>query len=162
MKRGLTVGAAALALLLVLNAVAEVVYVKATKTQIRNGKDAGSPVVAEAEQGTSLTVLSKEGLRYQVQLSDGRKGYVSKLAVSEEKPKTGGLGGIKGIEDDRSVTERGTAAAGRGLSEAAQNMAKSKGIDSNAVVSVQIMEKLGASIKPSAVAKFRKEGGLDK
>jgi len=163
MKQWFVAGAAAVVLLTALEAGAEAVYVKVAKAQIRDGKDAGSPLVAEVDQGAQLTVLAKEGLRYQVQLADGRKGYVSRLSVSEDKPKGGGgLGGIKGIEDDRSVTERGTAASGRGLSEAAQQMAKKTGIDPAAVGSVKEMEKLAAGIKPSAVAKFRKEGGMGK
>ena len=105
-------------------AAGKVVYVQVPTAEIRESKTPGSAVVAEVSQGTKLTVLSEEGVRLVVQLADGKKGYISKLSVSDEKPKTGGgLGGLS-ITDDRDITERRTAASGRGLSEAAKNMAK--------------------------------------
>lgn len=138
----------------------KVMYVQVPKAELRDGKAPGSALVAELAQGTKLTVLTEEGVRYSVQLDDGRKGYISKLAVSADKPSSGGgLGGLA-LTDDRDINERRTAASGRGLSEAAKTMAKNTGDPKTIVGWVEAMEKLGAKISDAEVKKFRKEGGL--
>lgn len=137
----------------------KVVYVQVPKAEIREGKAPGSALVAELAQGAKLTILSEEGVRYSVQLDDGRKGYISKLAVSADKPSSGGgLGGLA-LTDDRDITERRSAASGRGLSEAAKTMGKGAA-NPNAVAWVEAMEKLAATISAADVKRFRKEGGL--
>ncbi len=137
----------------------KVMYVQVPKAEVREGKTPGSALVAEVEQGTKLTILAEEGVRYSVELGDGRKGYISKLAVSSDKPSSGGgLGGLA-LTDDRDINERRSAASGRGLSEAAKNMGKN-GSDPNAVIWVEAMEKLAARITEADVKRFRKEGGL--
>ena len=138
----------------------KVVYVQVPKAEIRESKVPGSALVAEVDQGTKLTVIAEEGVRYSVELGDGRKGYISKLAVSADKPSSGGgLGGLA-LTDDRDITERRSAASGRGLSEAAKTMAKGGAADPNAVAWVEAMEKLGAKISADDVKRFRTEGGL--
>ena len=138
---------------------AKTMYVQVPSAEIRDGKTPGSAVIAEIEQGTKLTVLGEEGVRFSVQLEDGRKGYISKLAVAAEKPSSGGLGGLA-MTDDRDINERRSAASGRGLSEAAKTMAKNGAADPNAIAWVEAMEKLAKKITASDVKKFRKEGGL--
>ncbi|MEI6807373.1 MAG: SH3 domain-containing protein [bacterium] len=138
----------------------KVMYVQVPKAEVRDGKAPGSAVVAELNQGTKLTVLTEEGVRYSVQLEDGRKGYISKLAVSADKPSSGGgLGGLA-LTDDRDINERRSAASGRGLSEAAKTMAKGTADPKVIIAWVEAMEKLGAKISAADVKQFRKEGGL--
>lgn len=163
MKRRMMTGLLALAVIAGGEAGAAVVYVKVAKGQVRSGREAASALVTEVPQGTALTVLNKDGLRYEIQLADGRKGFISKLSVSESKPSTGGgLGTVKGLQDDRAVTERGTAMSARGLSEAAEKSAKDRGVSPAAIESVKQMEQLGAGVKAADVAAFRREGGLDR
>jgi len=137
----------------------KVLYVQVPKADIREGKTTSSALVVQVDQGTRLSLVSEEGVRYLVELADGRKGYISKLSVSADKPSSGGLGGLA-FKDDRDVTERRSAASGRGLSEAAKNMSKNGTTDPNAVAWVETMEKLAAKISADDVKRFRKEGGL--
>ena len=137
----------------------KIMYVQVPQADVRESKSPGSAVVAQVTQGAKLTVLAEEGVRYQVQLNDGKQGYISKLSVSEDKPSSGGsLGG--GLTDDRDITERRTAASGRGLSEAAKTMAKNQGTNPNAVAWVEKMENMAKKITADDVKRFRKEGGL--
>lgn len=141
-------------------ATSKVMYVQVPKAEVREGKTAGSALVAELDQGTKLTVLAEEGVRFSIQLEDGRKGYISKLAVSVDKPSSGGgLGGLA-LTDDRDINERRSAASGRGLSEAAKTMAKGTADPKVIIAWVEAMEKLGAKISTADVKQFRKEGGL--
>ena len=137
----------------------KIVYVQVPQADIREGKTPSTALVVQVTQGTRLTLISEEGVRYLVETADGRKGYISKLSVSTEKPSTGGLGGLA-FKDDRDITERSTAASGRGLSEAAKNMAKNGSVDPNAIKWVQEMEVLATKIKADDIKRFRKEGGL--
>ncbi|MDP6525159.1 MAG: hypothetical protein QGH15_13145 [Kiritimatiellia bacterium] len=142
-------------------AAADVMYVRVAKTQVRAGKTSSSAVVAEVPQGTRLTLKTKTGVRYAVQLDDGRQGYVSRLHLTDKAPASGGLlSAVGGIKDDRSPTERRTAVSGRGLSEAAKKMASNESLSKDAVSSVEKMEALAASISDEQVNRFRREGGL--
>jgi len=136
----------------------KVMYVQVPKAEIRDGKTQASALVAQVDQGTRVTVLGEEGVRYLVQLDDGRKGYVSRMSVSDAKPSSGGLG--LALNDDRDINERRTAASGRGLSEAAKQMGKDGTVNTNAVKWVEKMESLAATISASDIKNFRKEGGL--
>jgi hypothetical protein len=136
------------------------VYVKTNEAEIRNGTQVSSPVVAKVPRGTALPVLEDGRLRVRVRAPSGAEGYVARTMVQNE-PVAGSrtaLGGF--VVEDRGPSEMRTAASGRGLMEATEEMAARENLDPALVQSVRRMEQLAAAISESAVDAFIRQGGL--
>lgn len=138
--------------------VSRVVYVKTPDAPIR--ATTGGGVIATAQQGAALSVVSDDKLQFKVRLSDGREGVIAKRLVQDKPPSRGGLGIV--VADDRKGSEMGTGASARGLNEQAKTVARQEGVEERAIASVESMEKLNASITDADVANFAKQGGLEK
>jgi hypothetical protein len=136
------------------------VYVKTNEAVIRGGTQLTSPVVAKAPRGTALQVLEDGRLRVKVRAPGGKDGYVARTMVQNEP--VGGskmaLGGF--VVEDRGPTEMRSAASGRGLMEATEELAERENIPPAVVESVRRMEQLAAGISNSAVDAFIRQGGL--
>lgn len=153
--------AAGVVLLLAAGAAAQsIVYPKAESVEIRQTEAAGAPVVGEAQRGEALRVLSQSRFRFEVMRENGQRGFVPKLQVTDQPPAQGrrGVGGL--LADDRSPEEMRTAAAGRGLSEEAESIARQEGITEEAIAMVRRMEQRAVAITDAQVVAFMREGGL--
>lgn len=139
-------------------AASRVVYVKTADAPIRSASGGG--VIATAQQGAALSVLSEDKLQFRVRLSDGREGVIAKRLVQDKPPSRGGLGIV--VADDRRPTEMGTGASARGLRETTKTTALREGVDQQAVASVETMESYATTISEARVAEFAKQGGIQK
>jgi hypothetical protein len=137
-------------------------YVKVSDADLREGNSLGGPKVAELPIGTPVSVIQLDRFRALVRTQSGTQGWIS-LRHIQEKPPASSSGGVFGglIREDRSANELGTAASGRGLSEAAEQMAELEDIDPAVVESLRHMEVLAAGIKDAEVDAFIKAGGLN-
>lgn len=155
------VTAAALMLLLgAVSAQAASVYVKTNEAEIRNGTRLSSPVVARAPRGAALTVIEDGRLRVKVRTPNGVEGYVARTMV-QDAPVSGGKGALGGfVVEDRGPSEMRSAASGRGLMEAAEEMAEKENIDPRAVEMARQMERNGLAISESDVETFARQGGI--
>lgn len=143
-----------------LSAQAASVYVKTNEAEIRDGTRLSSPVVARAPRGAELTVIEDGRLRVKVRTKGGAEGYVARTMVQNE-PLSGGKGALGGfVVEDRGPSEMRSAASGRGLMEAAEEMAENEEIDPKAVEMARKMEQIGLSISEADVEAFIRQGGI--
>jgi hypothetical protein len=107
---------------------AEDVWVKSETAEIRSGKGAVFPLVAKAEKGTQLTVISREPKGWiKVKVGD-KEGYVYENAISAQQVKGGGnLLAAMGAGAEASNLSAG--AAGKGLEQNAAAYAQGKRLD---------------------------------
>ncbi|MCY2954384.1 MAG: SH3 domain-containing protein [Planctomycetota bacterium] len=107
---------------------AEDVWVKSESAEIRSGKGAVFPLVAKAEKGAQLTVISREPKGWiKVKVGD-KEGYVYENSISPQQVKGGGnLFSAMGAGVEASNLSAG--AAGKGLEPQAEDYAKGKRLD---------------------------------
>ncbi len=136
------------------------VYVKTNEAEIRDGTRLSSAIVARAKRGAALSVVEDGRLRVKVKTSSGVVGYVARTMV-QDAPISGGKGALGGfVVEDRGPSEMRSAASGRGLMEAAEQMAISEDVDPKAVESARSMERLALTISEADLEKFVREGGI--
>ena len=99
--------AVSFSLLLTGAASAESIWVQSDNVELRSGKGAVYPVVANAPKGTELTVMSRDGKWVQVQAGTNQ-GWVYETAVSSQKVDAG-FSGIKPgiVKMDTSSASKG-------------------------------------------------------
>lgn len=143
-----------------LNAQAASVYVKTNEAEIRDGERVSSAIIAKVPRGAALTVVQDGRLRVKVKTANGVVGFVARTMV-QDAPLSGGKGALGGfVVEDRGPSEMRTAASGRGLMEAAEEMAARENVDPKAVESVRQMEQLAATISDGEVNSFIVQGGI--
>ena len=139
----------------------DVLWVKRSGAELKAGPKSTDEVIAELNEGDRLEVLNKRGSKYQVRTADGKEGYLSRLQITEEEPKSS-KGKITLVTtDDMAPEERSNIRAIRGLTPAAEEYAESTDVPAEAVESAIKMEKMSESISESDVKTFLKEGGVE-
>lgn len=139
----------------------DVLWVKRSGAELKAGPRSRDEVIAELNKGDQLEVLSKRGTKYQVRTADGKEGYLSRLQITDKKPKSS-LGGVTLVTtDDVGPEERSNVRAIRGLTPAAEEYAETADVPPEAVESVIKMEKVSESISDKEVKNFLKEGGVE-
>ncbi len=140
---------------------AETLYVSATGAKLKSDKSASSDTVAELAVGTVLTVKSYENRWYNVATEDGKKGWIYRGKVSEDKPESessgGGLFGDMGsssIQASASDTSRSM----RGLSPEAKAYADQKGTPEEQQKALDDM--LSIQIQQNEIETFMKNGDI--
>jgi len=154
-RRTLTLAAGLLAGALAAgSAFAEDVWVKSESAEIRAGKGAVFPLVAKAEKGTQLTVISREPKGWIKVKAGDKEGYIYEAAISTDKVKGGGnLLAAMGAGAEASNLSAG--AAGKGLNEGADAYAKGKRLDPRQMDWLILFRK---SINPQEWQAFTAEG----
>lgn len=129
MRRTIALAVGLLAGTLVTGAVlAEDIWVKSETAEIRSGKGAVFPLVAKAEKGTVLTVISREAKGWIKVKAGDKEGYVYENSISTQQVKGGGnLLAAMGAGAEASNLSAG--AAGKGLEQNADAYAKGKRLD---------------------------------
>lgn len=99
----------------------DTLFVQSTKAKIMESPSFRAKIVATAHKGEELTVLGKKGRWYQVSI-DGKKGWISRLLVSQTPPMKKVSVFAKADKDISTKARRRasvmtTAAAARGLAE---------------------------------------------
>ena len=149
------------------SAEATYVYVEEDGTELEAvGARLGDAPLRVLDAGTRLQIMGDtRGFRLQVKLDDGTVGQIKKRFVTDEPPQgtqpdqgEQDLGAL--IKDERSSAELNTAISGRGLSEAAKDMAKITEISEDAIAQIETMELRTAEITIEEVEKFAVEGEL--
>lgn len=136
-------------------AAAAVVYVSADKLDIVEKKRSVARIVTTVDRNAPLTVLTKEGAWYKVEVN-GKQGYAYETAVSN-KPgaKSKGIA-LSKVKPGR-IGELEQAAAVRGLGDATKQYASAKGFDTSGL---EQMFELRESLTPEEFDQFLAEGGL--
>jgi uncharacterized protein YraI len=131
---------------------AEDVWVQSESVDIRAGKGAVYPVVATASKGAKLSVIAHEGKWLQVQAGD-KPGYVFETAISASK--VDGGGNLLANMEPSDSTNMSSGAAAKGLTEDADQYARSKNMDPKAMNRLIDYRK---KIDPKDWEKFTAEG----
>lgn len=143
-----------LAVTVLIAAGSQTLYVQSYKAKIMKSPSFKAKVVATAQKGTELTVLSKKGRWYKVSIK-GKKGWVSGLLVSQTPPMKKVSVFAKADKDISAKARRRasvmtTAAAARGLAEDGR-----KRLGAETRVDYAAMEKINAiSVSESEVDAF--------
>jgi hypothetical protein len=138
-----------------------VAYVKVADAPLREGDRLGGPTLATLALGTPVQVLEMDRLRARVRTQAGLVGWITLRQIQEKPPAAGSSGLGAWVREDRSADELGTAASGRGLSEAAIELARTNNISPAVVDSLRRQEDLAASISARDIDAFMREGGLN-
>ena len=137
-------------------AAAEDVWTKANATPVRAGKGALYKEVASAAKGTKLTVLAREGKWLKVGFTDkaGKavEGWVFEDAISATRVGGDLAGALAGRTD---TSDPAASAAGRGLSERAEQYASAKNMDPRVIDNLIALRN---SITPEEWERFTAEG----
>ncbi len=134
--------------------VGDTVYAKVPNARVRKSEAATSELVAELDRGAPMKVLEISGTRVKVAF-DGKQGFISRLHVTDVKPKTGGGGVLDDLaRSDVSADERQTVASLRGLSPAAKTYAQNAQLTEQSVKWAEQMEKDSEKITPTEVDHF--------
>lgn len=124
MRKGAWVAAGVIAGSLVVGqAVAESLWVKSERVEIRSGKGAVFPVVGTAAKGAELNVVSREGKWIKVKVGEA-EGYVYENALSASKV-AGGNNLLAGV--GAQAASMTTGSASKGLQPEAETYASAKG-----------------------------------
>lgn len=139
----------------------DTIFVKTASATVRDSGAANAKAIAELKQGDSMQVISVQGPRIEVRLTDGRRGFIPKFNTTPDKPKTVAEAGKAGfLRDDRGAGEQRSAAGIRGLNPVSKKVAAQKGYSEAAVRSANRMEATAASISNADIEAFMKEGGV--
>ena len=113
-RRGITLAAGLLCCVLAASAVlGEEIWVKSATAEIRAGKGAVFPLVATAEKGAKLTVISREPKGWIKVKAGDKEGYVYENSISDKEVKGGGnLFAAMGAGAEASNMSTGAASKG--------------------------------------------------
>lgn len=142
------------------HAMGDTVYAKRDGAEVRAGTDRQAALVEELRQGDELTVLATEGVRLRVRTPAGNEGYIARLHVTDERPRTQTRRPGFGVQDTMGPSERADVAAIRGLNPVAEEYAASENVPREVVDDIRRMETLSASITDSELNAFLTEGGV--
>jgi hypothetical protein len=151
--------AALLIPLLAAQAFAETLYVKRATADLRSDGGRTSTVVATLNQGDAVDVIAPQGAYYQVRTAAGKTGFISKLHVSADKPRTGNRGGF-GVQNTTGPSERSNISSIRGLNPVAEDYADAAAIPEQAVNDAKKAEDIAAAVTESDVDAFLAQGGV--
>lgn len=136
----------------------DTVYPKSDGTEIKDGTSFRSATIESADRDDPLEVLELDRTRLRVKTAAGNEGYVSKLRVTDEKPRSG-RGGF-GLSSDLSPEERENISSIRGLSPMAEEYAQEGSGTEAAKQQADRMLQISNGIDDEDVARFRQEGGI--
>ncbi len=116
--------------------------------------------IAELKKSQPVAVIAKEGLRYQIQLADGRTGYIAKLYLTDIKPVGGDEGFKLFASDDIGAGEQANVESVRGLRKGSEDAAVAEGMEEIVMEQLSSVENLAISISEDQVSQFLEEGGV--
>ncbi len=138
---------------------AETLYVKRNDAELKESESRSSDSIATLSEGDTLEVIEKSGSRYKVKTADGTEGYISRLHVTDKKPKKGFSLSLPIKEsEDLSPEERENMNAIRGLNPVAEKYAEQNPDLEAAAEQVKEMENLTKEISKEDLEDFMNEG----
>jgi len=143
------------------------IWVSSDKAKLKMNRKSSSATIAELSKGTELSVLAYQKKWYQVNLGNGKTGWiyrgkVSKTAVEKTKAaeEGGSIGGLLGDLTGSSIRADNTDSSRsiRGLSPEATEYAKQKGTPK--IYRGELDKVIERKVSPEEIDQFLKQGKI--